>query len=150
LWDPRKKGVQELKDKSIQGLPFGALAQEEVELLVRMFNDARGADFNLYFGATAFQLAHWTKDQLALVTILPRYKFELLARGVTVTLGTTFKQWADAMELAAGSGSPFAHDDPVTVSRYDGSTMLIDGYGRASSFWGTNEASSRIAVFVPE
>jgi hypothetical protein len=83
--------VQDLKDKSTQGVAFHALSQDELNQLMRLFNDIRGPEFNMYLGETGFVLTHWTKDQLGMVTILPSYKFRLLARGVAVA---TFKQWA--------------------------------------------------------
>src|SRR5438874_2302844 len=92
-------GVQELRDKSVQKVSFEVLAQEELNLLVREFNEVRGGYFNRYFtGVAAFQLVHWSKDQLGAVYVIPWCAQDRL--GVK---SATFKQWAETEPYGAPS-----------------------------------------------
>jgi hypothetical protein len=145
-------GIQELKEKSAQSVPFDTLGGDEFNLLVRKFNKVRGGYFNRYFiGITAFELEHWTKDQLGAVYVIPYF---LPRVGVKPA---TFKHWVEAKphgplpehHSADSTGSSLMQDHPVTVGRDAGTMFLLDGYHRAIRFWSSNDPAFTLAVFAP-
>jgi hypothetical protein len=125
-------GVEELKEKAGQNVPFERLEPEEIGVLVFMFNGVRGGYFNRYFtGADKFSLAHWNKAELGAVCVIPNFLAEF---GLEIM---TFREWAETppthdlskndprQELS--NSAPFVQEHPVTLGRYQERTVLLDG-----------------------
>jgi hypothetical protein len=152
-------GVEELKEKARQSLPFGTLTVGERNLLALQFNAVRGPYFNPFLeGVATFRLVQWTRDQLGGAAVIPFFLPEL---GLPTRLGKTFKEWIEATptkpledghpRYAANiGGSHFNQNDPVTVGQRSGFPLvLLDGYHRAVRFWNTTDPGARLAAYVP-
>jgi hypothetical protein len=147
-------GVEWLKEKAARGLPFESLTQEEIAVLIFLFNGVRGGYFNPYLtGANKFSLAHWTKEELGAVCVIPCFLVEF---GLELM---TFREWVETPpthELSKNdprqelsNPAPFAQEHPVTLGRYRGSSFLLDGYHRACRFWGKNEPAAKFVIYLP-
>ena len=68
-------GVDDLRKKERQNVPFEELKPQEHALLLRNWREVRGAEiFTLALaGVTHFQVEHWTKAQLGSAYILPHF-----------------------------------------------------------------------------
>src|SRR5512144_792788 len=67
-------GVQDLKEKLAQRVPFDELGKAEHYLLIDQFDRVRGKYFNRYIiGIPHFNPVLWSKDELAAVYVLPYF-----------------------------------------------------------------------------
>jgi len=68
-------GVQDLKEKLAQRVPFDELGKAEHYLLIDQFDRVRGKYFNRYIiGIPHFNPVLWSKDELAAVYVLPYFR----------------------------------------------------------------------------
>jgi hypothetical protein len=164
-------GVDGLKAKEAQRVPFTDLTKEEHALLLKKWHEYRG--FGTIFsvalaGVQKFQLQHWTKAQLGGAYIISHF-FRWL--GPECAFGETrFKDWIEAEPhgelyehhpLRTTSLAWRPQEAPATVARVRlllvlGTQttglerfMLLDGYHRAACFWNTADPNSTLAVYVP-
>ena len=85
--------VQELKKKALEGVPFEDLNADEHGLLAQTWYRVRGVPTFIhgFAGITTFQLADWSREQLATSYVIPYFAHEVGAQELV-----TFKQWIEA------------------------------------------------------
>ena len=87
-------GVQDLKEKLAQRVPFDELGKAEHYLLIDQFDRVRGKYFNRYIiGIPHFNPVLWSKDELAAVYVLPYFVRDVSS---LEHLKVTFKEWIEA------------------------------------------------------
>src|SRR4030095_13988504 len=136
--------VQELKKKALERVPFEDL------------NRVRGVPTFIhgFAGITSFQLADWSREQLAASYVIPYFAHEVGAQEPI-----TFEQWIEAEPIRslepgharyATSGAPrSAQGEPLLVGRLAGLPTLLDGYHRAVRFWKRAAPTATLLLYVP-
>jgi hypothetical protein len=149
--------VQELKKKALEGVPFEDLNADEHGLLAQTWYRVRGVPTFIhgFAGITTFQLADWSREQLATSYVIPYFAHEVGAQELV-----TFKQWIEAEPIRllepgharyATSGAPRSTQvEPLIVGRLAGLLTLLDGYHRAVWFWSENKPGAKLSGYVPE
>jgi hypothetical protein len=149
--------LQELKKKALERVPFEDLSAEERGLLAQAWYPVRGVPTFIhgFAGITTFQLADWSKEQLATSYAIPYFAHEIGAYETPVT----FKQWIEAEPIrpvepgharyAASGSAPSTQGEPLIVGRLSRLPTLLDGYHRAVRFWKRGEPNATLAVYVP-
>jgi len=92
----RYVGVDDLREKESQNVPYHELEPQERALLLRKWHEVRGAEIftAALDGVTHFQVEDWTKARLGSAYILPHFHEWL---GAEYAVGeTTFKDWIEA------------------------------------------------------
>ena len=107
-----------------------------------------------FAGITSFQLADWSREQLAASYVIPYFAHEVGAQEPI-----TFEQWIEAEPIRslepgharyATSGAPrSAQGEPLLVGRLAGLPTLLDGYHRAVRFWKRAAPTATHLVYVP-
>jgi hypothetical protein len=157
-------GVDDLRTKAADNVPFTELSPQERAFLLRQWREVRAFDGSIFAAELAnvktFQLEYWTKAQLGSAYILQHF-LQWLAPDHKF-LETTLKDWIEAEPsdvLSAhhplrtpSTGVSFTQEAPVTAARLPQLVdrfLLLDGYHRAAHFWKMAGPASEIAVFVP-
>ena len=153
----RGTGVQELKSKALEHVPFDDLSGDERDQLEQAWYRVRGVPTftNAFAGIATFELVHWSKEQLAAVHVIKFFAQEVGNHSVPMT----FKQWIETepsgsiepghARHAASGAAPLTKVEPVTVGRLSGRLTLIDGYHRAVRFWKRGAVTDKLSVYVP-
>ena len=148
--------VQELKKKALERVPFEDLNAEEHGVLAQAWYRVRGVPTFIhgFAGITSFQLADWSREQLAASYVIPYFAHE-----VGDQEPITFEQWIEAEPIRslepgharyAASGAPrSAQGEPLLVGRLAGLPTLLDGYHRAVRFWKRAAPTATLLVYVP-
>jgi hypothetical protein len=148
--------VQELKKKALERVPFEDLNAEEYGVLAQAWYRVRGVPTFIhgFAGITSFQLADWSREQLAASYVIPYFAHE-----VGDQEPITFEQWIEAEPIRslepgharyAASGAPrSAQGEPLLVGRLAGLPTLLDGYHRAVRFWKRAAPTATLLVYVP-
>jgi hypothetical protein len=148
--------VQELKKKALERVPFEDLTAEEHSVLAQAWYRVRGVPTFIhgFAGITSFQLADWSREQLAASYVIPYFAHEVGAQEPI-----TFEQWIEAEPIRslepgharyATSGAPrSAQGEPLLVGRLAGLPTLLDGYHRAVRFWKRAAPTATLLVYVP-
>lgn len=132
--------VQELKKKALERVPFEDLTAEEHGVLAQAWYRVRGVPTFIhgFAGITSFQLADWSREQLAASYVIPYFAHEVGAQEPI-----TFEQWIEAEPIRslepgharyATSGAPRSpQGEPLLVGRLAGlqpySTAIITPCG---------------------
>jgi hypothetical protein len=74
--------VQELKKKALERVPFEDLTAEEHSVLAQAWYRVRGVPTFIhgFAGITSFQLADWSREQLAASYVIPYFAHEVGAQ----------------------------------------------------------------------
>jgi hypothetical protein len=148
--------LEELKKKALERVPFEDLNSEEHGLLAQAWYRVRGVPTFIhgFAGIITFQLADWSREQLAASYVIPYFAHEVGAQEPI-----TFKEWIDAEPIRsiepgharyATSGAPRATQvEPLIVGRLAGLPTLLDGYHRAVRFWKRAAPTATLLVYVP-
>jgi len=85
--------VQELKKKALERVPFEYLTAEEHGVLAQAWYRVRGVPTFIhgFAGITSFQLADWSREQLAASYVIPYFAHEVGAQEPI-----TFEKWIEA------------------------------------------------------
>ena len=157
-------GVDDLRTKAADNVPFTELSPQERAFLLRQWREVRAFDGSIFAAELAnvktFQLEYWTKAQLGSAYILQHF-FQWLAPDHKF-LETTLKDWIEAEPsdvLSAhhplrtpSTGVTFTQEAPVTAARLpriSGSVPAARRLHRAAHFWKMAGPASEIAVPVP-
>src|SRR5882757_7127118 len=123
--------VQELKKKALERVPFKDLNAEEHGVLAQAWYRVRGVPTFIhgFAGITSFQLADWSREQIAASYVIPYFAHEVGAQEPI-----TFEQWIEAEPIRslepgharyATSGAPrSAQGEPLLVGRLAGLPTL--------------------------
>jgi hypothetical protein len=137
---------------------FESLSAFEVDKLAEIFETFRGSYLNHYWAdVREFVIEEWSAEQLGRVYAMSevdpsgegRYQpFAIYAAsprptGPTARLDPRIA--ADKIPLTTALRAP----DPLTIGRYKGFQVLIDGYFRGLLFIRSASPDERIAVLVP-
>ena len=148
--------LEELKKKALERVPFEDLNSEEHGLLAQAWYRVRGVPTFIhgFAGIITFQLADWSREQLAASYVIPYFAHEVGAQEPI-----TFKEWIEAEPIRliepgharyATSGAPRATQvEPLIVGRLAGLPTLLDGYHRAVRFWKRAAPTATLLVYVP-
>jgi hypothetical protein len=151
-------GLQKLKNKALERVPFEDLNTREHGLLAQAWYRVRGVPTFIhgFAGITIFELAYWSKEQLAASYVIPYFAHEVGAYEAPLT----FKKWIEAEPIRslepgharyATSGAPRSTQvEPLIVGRLSGLPTLLDGCHRAVRFWKRAAPTATLAVYVPQ
>jgi hypothetical protein len=155
--------VPELKKKALERMPFDDLTDKEHSSLVQAWRRVRGAPDVIQglTGISTFQLARWSREQLATVYVIPYMVRDIASDSLTHIIRVSFRLWIEAEPVRpfhqgharyAAFGTPPRpmEDGPLTVGRNpEGLPLLLDGYHRAVRFWNASDPTATLAVYVP-
>jgi hypothetical protein len=153
-------GVPELREKARQGVPFEALDQEDCNLLLDRWHAARGVDIftQALAGISEFQLAHWKRDDLVAVLVIPHFVRDIVSESIATAVQVPFGAWIETEPVRplhqwharyAAISPPSPQTDPITVGRIGEKFFLLDGYHRAVAFWNRIDPDSQLLAYVP-
>jgi hypothetical protein len=125
-------GIEQLRAKCCQKLPFDGLDQTECAQLLSGWQAVRGTGTifcQLLNGISTFEVHDWSRDQLAAVFVIPNFTRDIVSDSLAPFLRVNFRTWFEAEPVrplhqgnaryaAIGSPSPWRQADPITVARY--------------------------------
>jgi hypothetical protein len=164
-------------DKKNNGVSFQDLDLRDHGPLAEAWHRVRGNGLifgDMIAGIANFDVAQWSKDQLAVSYVIPMFAKQATLDGFKPV---TFQQWLEAQPLVPLNDphhawlpdpdptSPYqASSDPTLATRINLVTvlepskkpyygieayMLLDGYHRAVRFYERGDATDKLTVYVP-
>jgi hypothetical protein len=148
-----------MMQKKLKGLDFANVATPDRDVLVEMWEPARGTFLRMYLiDVSGFTLENWSATQLGKLWKMSQMEPERGRFSSILTYAMSPRPTgpgserdprvvADRLPLSA---KEFQAGEPVIVGLYDeGRQVLIDGYTRGVRFIQCAGATDRIPVLVP-
>jgi hypothetical protein len=143
-----RPGVEALRAKRTDGIPFAELSAKERTTLAQLWVQVRGSMILYLDGLTRFRKIDLTRRELGELYVFPAASHDLIGKL------ETFAKFMDLPRNDTGDcrGETRTYRecaDPLTLGHSQDKQVLIDGYHRAVSFWRHAPKTAVIAAYAP-
>src|SRR5262245_57912323 len=145
-----QRNVESLRAKRRDRVPFDALSVHERSNLAFMCASIRKPLMIFLAGIDDFQNRSLRKEQIATLIVPPAVLGKMETMLFETYMSTRHPDPRDARNVAARPEGYQDPTDPLTIGRYDGNLILVDGYHRAAAFWKFAPAGAVISAFCPQ
>jgi hypothetical protein len=143
-----KDQLAAVRAKHRSGLLFEELISEDRYWLAFMCSSLRTNLMVFVTGVECFRETHLNKTIIAAL-VVPSMVSNLPFMSFRDYIRTPCSDPKDARNVVPSVGSYRPPADPLTVGRLDNTTILLDGYHRAASFWKFAPENASISAYVP-
>jgi hypothetical protein len=144
-------GIEELRVKRGQGVPFEELDQAERYCLAYWCFRVRPLLVAHMTPWRDFDLIQISREQMKSVFVPPNVWGGRIDQYVRFAdyMGIHSNDAADARNVPSDPARYRAPSEPLVFARYNGDLLLMDGYHRAASFWKCAPKNASLAAYAP-